>query len=42
VFFNLNGKLGCKALSSLKVLMYIYARLVAHLSFHGGTLFLII
>jgi hypothetical protein len=32
VFFNLNGKLGCKALSSLKVLMYIYARLVAHLS----------
>ena len=30
VYFNLNGKLDCKALSSLKVFMYIYARLVAH------------
>lgn len=30
VYFNLNGKLGCKALSSLKVFMYINARLVAH------------
>jgi len=30
MYFNLNGKLGCKVLSSLKVFMYIYARLVAH------------
>jgi hypothetical protein len=30
VYFNLNGKMDCKALSSLKVFMYIYARLVAH------------
>jgi hypothetical protein len=30
MYFNLNGKLGCKALSSLKVFIYIYARLVAH------------
>ena len=32
VFFNLNGKLGCKVLSSLKVFLYIYTRLVAHQS----------
>ena len=32
VYFNLNGKLDCKVLSSLKVFMYIYARLVAHRS----------
>ena len=30
MYFILNGKLGCKVLSSLKVFMYIYARLVAH------------
>ena len=29
-YFNLNGKLDCKALSSLKGFNYIYARLVAH------------
>jgi hypothetical protein len=33
VHFNLNGKLGCKVLSSLKVFNYIYARLVAHQSY---------
>jgi hypothetical protein len=33
VHFNLNGKLGCKVLSSLKVFIYIYARLVAHRSY---------
>ena len=36
-YFNLNGKLGCKALSSLKVFIHIYARLVAHQRFTEET-----
>ena len=33
MYFNLNGKLDCNDLSSLKVFIYIYARLVAHQSY---------